>query len=65
MEAEEGQKTAKAWEHLSCYASDGHEVDEGGRGPHSSDILDFIIEFSVARQDPRHSYKIVSTSLDR
>ena len=27
----------------------------GGRGPHSNNVLDFIIECSVARQDPRHS----------
>ena len=30
-----------------------------GRGPHSNNVLDFIIKRSVARQDPRRSYKIV------
>ena len=35
--------------------SGGREVDVGGKGPHSNNILDFIIERSNNSQDPRHS----------
>ena len=47
------RKTRKAWEHLSWMTSCGHEVDVGGRGPHSNHILDFIIECSNDRNDLR------------
>ena len=48
----------KAWKHLPQTTSGGREVDVGGRGPHSNlwnNVLDFIIERSTARQDPRRS----------
>ena len=31
------------------------QVDEGGRGPHSNNVLDFITEHSNDSQDPRRS----------
>ena len=59
MEAKEQRKMGKAWEHLS------HEwrlVDvkrtQGGRGPHSNNILDFISERSNDSQDPRHRHHL-------
>ena len=48
----------KAWKHLPQTTSGGREVDVGGRGPDSNiwnNVLDFIIERSIARQDPRRS----------
>ena len=47
----------KAWEHLtqSRMTFGGHKVELGGKDPHSNNILDFIIDCSVARQEPRHS----------
>ena len=41
----------------------GHEVDEAGegRGPHSNNVLDFIIKRSTARQDFRCSWLIKKT----
>ena len=41
----------------------GHGGEEGSAIKYN--ILDFIIEPPVARKDPRHSHKIVSTPLDQ
>ena len=40
---------------LNCNFSGGCEVNVGGRGPHSNNALDFIIECSNDSQDPRCS----------
>ena len=39
-------------------------MDAGGRGPHSNNILDLIVEHSVARKT-QDIHKIASTPLDR
>ena len=39
---------------LQAIFTNEHTVGGGG-SPHSNNVLDFIIEHSVARQDPRHS----------
>ena len=46
----EGQGTLIMWMMIG-----GRDVDAGGRGPHSNNILDFIIECSNASHGPRHS----------
>ena len=40
---------------ITWMTSGGREMDAGGRGLHSNNILDLIVEHSVARQDLRHS----------
>ena len=45
-------KTGKAWEYSPW---NDVKVDIRGRGPHSSNVLDLIIECSIAKLDPRRS----------
>ena len=47
----------KAWEHPWCEwrLVDARWTDIGGRGPHSNNVQDFIIECSNNSQDTRHS----------
>ena len=45
---------------ITWMTSDGHKVDVGGRGPHSNNVLYFIIERFIAIQDPRHIHTTTS-----
>ena len=57
-EAEECEKRARLGTSVTWMTSGGHKVDvgEGGRGPCSNNVLDFIIEHSNNSQDHRRSW---------
>ena len=55
---ERAVKNGESLRSLTCIMwmkSEGHNVDVGVRGPHSHNVLDFIIECLIVRQDTRHS----------
>ena len=55
MEVEEREKQRSPGNTYDVMTSGEHEVNVGGRSPHSNNVLDFIIEHSNDSQDPRCS----------